>query len=460
MPPVRLDLPKKGIGRRGEEEGLTMDKEELKRVVCEQIDRLKDDMIGAAKTMLRHPELGFKEVKTAALVKDTLKRLGLPIREGLAITGVEGMLRGKEPGPTVLVMGELDSVMAKDAPDADPETGAAHLCGHHIQVGSMLGTAMGLAAAGVANHLSGTVKFLGVPAEEYIEIEYRMSLRKEGKITFLGGKQELIKNGYFDDIDAAFMVHSFPDTAEPVFLMNGTGNGFLAKFIQYKGRAAHAGAIPHEGVNALNAACLGILAIHAQRETFQDKDAIRVHPIITKGGDIVNVVPSDVRLETYVRGKSLDAILDASRKVDRALRAGGDAVGAETSIVNIPGYLPLFQDPRLTEIARINGEALLGKNGVREAGFMGGSFDIGDVSHLVPTFHPFVTGTKGLIHTIDFTVVDYEAAVVFPAKLMALCVIDLLYDGAAGMKSVKEAFTPALTKETYLELMTGLMKNG
>ena len=435
-----------------------MDRETLKQTVCAQIDRQREEMIQIAKTILHHPELGYKEIKTAALVKETLGKLRLPVREGLAVTGVEGALKGKEPGPTVLVMGELDSVVAKEAPQSDPVTGAAHLCGHHIQVATMLGAAMGLVNAGAAKDLAGTVKFLGVPAEEYVEIEYRLTLKKEGKVTFLGGKQELIKQGYFDDIDMAMMVHSFPNTPEPAFLMNGTGNGFLAKFIEYKGKAAHAGAIPHEGINALNAACLGILAIHAQRETFQDKDSIRVHPIITKGGDIVNVVPSDVRLETYVRGKTLEAILDASRKVDRALRAGGDAVGAETTITNIPGYLPIILNDRLTGIARENGKALLGENGSREAGFMGGSFDIGDLSHLIPVLHPFVAGTKGSMHTIDFSVVDYEAAVVFPAKLMAMCVIDLLSEGAEEARRIKGEFRPLLTKEKYLELMEGLTK--
>ncbi len=435
-----------------------MNREELKRTVCQQIDQRKSEMIQIAQAILRQPELGFKEVKTAALVKEIFVRLNLPVREGLAITGVEGTLSGKHAGPTTLVMGELDSVIARETPYSDPVTGAAHLCGHPVQVAAMLGAAMGLVAPGVSDHLAGRVKFLGVPAEEYVEIEYRLNLRKEGKLTFLGGKQELIKAGYFNDIDMGMMVHSFPNAPEPGFYLNGTGNGFLAKFIQYKGKPAHAGAAPHEGINALNAACLGILAIHAQRETFQDKDAIRVHPIITRGGDIVNVVPSDVRLETFVRGRSLGAILDAAAKVDRALKAGGDAVGAETSIINIPGYLPLFQDPTLTEIARKNGLALLGEKGARDAGFMGGSFDIGDLSHLIPVLHPFVGGTQGSLHTLEFSVVDYEAAVVLPAKLLAMCVIDLLSEEAREAKRVKESFRPLLTKNKYLELMEGLMK--
>jgi amidohydrolase len=433
-----------------------MNKEELKKKVCQQIDQRREDMIRVAKTMLGHPELGYRETKTAAMVREVLKGLNLPVREGLAVTGVEGTLSGKEAGPTVVVMGELDSVMGRESPLADPVTGAAHLCGHHIQVASMLGAAMGLVGAGVGPYLSGQVKFLGCPAEEYLEIEYRLGLMAEGKISFLGGKQELIKLGYFDDVDAAMMVHAFADTAEPGFLMNATGNGFMAKFIRYEGKPSHAGAAPHRGINALNAACIGIMAVHAQRETFQDDDAIRVHPIITKGGDVVNVVPSDVRLETYVRGKNLEAILDASTKVDRAFKAGGDAVGAATQITNIPGYLPIFQDRNLTELATRNGRVLLGDKGALDAGFMGGSFDVGDLSHLIPVIHPFVTGTKGHLHTAEFCVTDYEAAVVLPAKLMAMCVIDLLADGAGEAKRVKKEFQPRLNKEQYLELMQRL----
>ena len=194
-----------------------MNTDALKQKACEHIDQHRDEMIAVAHRMLKQPELGYREVKTAALVKEELQKLNLPIREGLALTGIEGTLSGKEAGPTVAVMGELDSVMEKTSPLADPVTGAAHLCGHHIQVASMLGTAMGLVGAGAANHLSGQVKFLGCPAEEYLEVEYRLKLRAEGKISFLGGKQELIKLGYFDDVDAARWFTPLPTRPSPPF---------------------------------------------------------------------------------------------------------------------------------------------------------------------------------------------------------------------------------------------------
>ena len=100
-----------------------------------------------------------------------------------------------------------------------------------------------------------------------------------------------------------------------------TYNGCVVKFVRFIGKSAHAGGAPHNGINALKAAMLALQAIDAQRETFRDEDHIRVHPIITRGGDAVSAIPADVRLETFVRGSSLKAIQDADAKIDRCLRA-------------------------------------------------------------------------------------------------------------------------------------------
>src|SRR5204862_6852824 len=137
------------------------------------------------------------------------------------------------------------------------------------------------------------------------------------------------------------MIHT---TSQPEFRKAGvsaSNNGCIVKTVRYIGRASHAGGAPHLGVNALYAAQIGLAAINAIRETFRDDDSIRVHPIITHGGRQVNVIPADVRLETYVRGKTVEAILDANVKVDRALRAGALALGAQVDIETLPGYMPM-----------------------------------------------------------------------------------------------------------------------
>ncbi len=374
------------------------------------------------------------------------------------MTGVEGVLTGARPGPGLLIMGEMDSVVNRDYPGADPVTGAAHLCGHHLQVAIMLGAALGLTSAGADREMSGKIFFLGTPAEEFVEIEERLRLRDEGKIRYLGGKQELVRQGYLQQIQMAMIVHAHSDLPARKMLFGGSGNGFMAKSIQFRGKAAHAGVSPHEGINALNAACLAMINIHVQRETFRDEDSIRVHPIITKGGDVVNVVPPDVRMETYVRGKRVEAILDASKKVDRAIRAGADAVGAEATIRNIPGYLPLIQNSDLTSLARQNAVSIAGEAGVGEGGFMGGSTDVGDLAHLIPTIQPYAGGIQGLLHSSEFKVTDFEAAVIYPAKVMAMTAVDLLYGDAGQAAQVLKNFKPAMTVEGYLNFLEEMAK--
>src|SRR5437764_11961932 len=105
---------------------------------------------------------------------------------------------------------------------------------------------------------------------------------------------------------------------------------------------------------------LALNAISAQRETFWEKDTIRIHPIITKGGDAVSVVPAEVTMETFVRGGSREAIVDANKKVDRCLRAGAMAMGAEAEIHTIPVYLPQHNDRQLGEMFGANVAALFG----------------------------------------------------------------------------------------------------
>jgi len=435
-----------------------VDKEQLKEQVSKAIDEHRDEIIQIGEQIFNNPELGFKEHKTAALVKEVFKKLGLPYEENLAITGVKALAEGKKHDVKVAIMGELDAVVSPMHPCADPVTGAAHACGHNAQVASMLGAAMGLIYGNVLDKLAGDVAFMAVPAEEYVELEFRERLRDEGKIKFFGGKQEFIRIGAFDDIDMAMMVHSTGGVEDKKAFVYGGAIGFIGKTVRYKGKEAHAGAEPDKGINALNAAMLGLMAIHVQRETFRDEDQIRVHPIITKGGDLVNIVPADVRMETYVRGRNIDAVVSANEKVNRALKAGAYAVGAEVEINEIPGYLPLQQEATMGYLFAENIQGLIGKENIVEGVDLTGSTDAGDVSHIIPTLHPTVGGFAGNAHSKDFKIVDPDMAYVIPAKAMALTVVDLLFDDAKLAKDIKAKFKPKFTKESYLRFWDELIK--
>ena len=427
--------------------------QDLKNQVCQSIDDRKEDLLSLVQEIGAHAELGFKEIRTSSRVAAFLKELGLPVETGLAITGVKARLEGKSSGPTVAVLGELDGVISPDHPQVVKETRAAHACGHNLQIGTMLGAAIGLTCAGAGKELDGSVCFMGVPAEEFIEIEERMERRKKGEIHFLGGKQELVYQGAFDDIDMAMMAHAGTNMPHPTFLIGETGNGFIAKTIHYIGKATHAAAAPHEGINALNAAVLGINAMHAMRETFRDDDHVRVHFIITKGGDTVNSVPADVRLEAYVRGRSMDAINGTHTKFDRAFRSGGDAVGAKTEIVTIPGSLPLACSKNMNDIFATNAAKFVPQENIVVAPHFDGSTDMGDLCHIMPAIHPYFGGVTGALHSGDFRVVDYEAAVLLPAKVMATTVIDLLYNGAEKGRELLKAHRPLMTLEEYLRTL-------
>lgn len=430
-----------------------IDKDTLKEGICLEIDRNKDESFAIAEKILHNPELGFKEFATAQLVADHFQKLDIPYRTGLAITGVKGVIDTGRPGPTIAVLGELDSILLYGHPNANPETGAAHACGHNAQIAMMLAIASAFKTIDAASNLSGRVVFFAVPAEEYVEIEYRVNLARQGKLEFLGGKPELIRLGEFDDVDMAMMTHLTTRKEERRLAMLESCNGCVVKQIQFIGKAAHAGGAPHLGINALNAAMVSLSAVHAQRETFRDDDTVRVHPIITKGGDLVNVVPADVKMETFVRAKTAAAIEDADAKVNRALRAGAVAVGGKVRITTLPGYMPLAANKQLAGIFKGNALELVGAEGYAEVDHITGSTDMGDISHIMPAIQPMAGGANGTSHGDDYQVVDMETACLTPAKAMAMTVVDLLYDGAAAAHQLLAGFKPVMDRDEYLAFL-------
>jgi amidohydrolase len=435
-----------------------MTKDELKRQVWSAIDERADAVIGIGERIRMHPELGFKETKTAALVEATLSSLGLEPQTGLAMTGVKAVAAGaKGGGPSFAVIGELDGLGVAGHPEADPVTGAAHACGHNAQIAGMLGAAIGLHAVKAFSHLSGRVVFFAVPAEEGGDLEWRTRQVRDGKLELLGGKCELIRLGHFDDVDLAMMIHTTPRAEDGKACLPASNNGRFGKTARYIGKASHAGGAPHTGVNALYAAHIGLMAINALRETFKDEDAIRVHPILTHGGSQVNVIPGEARIESYVRGRSIEGIRDASAKVDRALKAGALALGATVEIDTWPGYLPLECDMTMAGVFRENAHALVGE--CRTAGHRAGCTDMGDVSQIMPVLHPYMGGASGTGHAADYKISDPALAYVAPAKALAAMVVDLMWGDAAGAREVVARARPRLTRESYLTFQRSVKRH-
>ncbi len=436
-----------------------MTKDELKRRIFEAIDRRADEIIGIGERILKNPEMGFKEVKTAALVHETFQRLGLESRAGLAMTGVRADVHGRAgEGPTFALLGELDGLRVTGHPQADPATGAAHACGHNAQVAGMLGAAMGLVDAKAFDHLAGRVALFAVPAEEGGDIEWRQAQIRAGKLEFPCGKQELMKLGCFDDVDLAMMIHTNWRAEDGKAGVPASNNGRVGKTARFVGRASHAGGAPHMGVNALYAAQIALAGINAIRETFRDEDSIRVHPILTHGGSQVNVIPAEARIEMYVRGKNADGVMDASGKVDRALRAGALALGAQVEIETLPGPMPLLCDRTMASLFERAAKGLVGQEHYRDIPHRSGSTDMGDVSQVIPVLHPYMGGAQGPGHAATFAIVDKQLGYVLPAKALAAMVVDLLADGAAGAREVVAKAKPPMTRAGYLAFQRSMAR--
>ena len=427
---------------------------DLRATALRSIDSVSRDIINAAKTVYSTPETGFNERRTSVFVQKKLEELGFKVETGIARTGMKALLKGGKSGPTVAVIAESDSLRLPSHPGADSETGAAHACGHHTQVGSLLGVAAALSVPEIKASLAGNVVFVITPAEEFIEIENRLALRESGELEFLSGKQEMIRLGTFDDIDMAMMVHSSAGSGNAIFSVGGTSNAHVSHQVRYLGRSAHAGGAPDKGVNALQAAMLANEAINTQRETFKESDVVRVHGIISNGGDAVNAVPDEVLYEGRVRAKSVEAIKPIAERIVRCYRAGALAMGASVEVRSIAGYHPLKQNPIMQKLFASNAELILGRDSVSvldDAQTHGGSTDMGDLSTIMPVIHPYANAAAGTGHGIDYIIEDYDRGVVSPAKVMTATLLSLLAEGSQGAKKVLDLHRPSMTTEQYVE---------
>lgn len=415
---------------------------ELKREAIALIDRRRDEIIALAEDILRHPELGYREFRTAKVVKEKLEELGLEPKTGLAVTGVRADIDSGRVGPRIAIMGELDALPVPTHPFADPATGAAHACGHYAQIAMMLGAASALVP--IVKELNGSLAFIAVPAEEFQALDYCRKLIAKKKISCCGGKPEFIRLGVFDDIDAVLLIHAGQDTFTPESF-----NGFCMKQIIFEGKAAHAGLRPWDGVNAANMARQALNMIDAQRDTLEDRDSVRIHGVISDGGKAVNVVPARAELELQIRAKTPEAVKNACRMVDRCLKGAALAFGGRVKIANLGGYMPYRGCPELDAVHAANLKELNG-GVLGNCGHRGSSTDMGDVSMFIPALHAYSGGFSGSPHACDFLANDPEKAYINGAKLLAMDAITLLADGAETGRRIA-ATPPALDKETYLK---------
>ena len=426
----------------------------IERAIVQNIEDHREEIIEIGRHIFAHAELGYKEFQTSELFCRYMEKLGIPVERGLAITGAKGYLGGKgRPGITVALVGELDALPIQDSPYTNPETGAAHCCGHNAQMAAMIGAAYGLCSQTVQEAMDGNIVFFAVPAEEFVEIEFKNDLMKQGKIRYGGGKSELIRLGAFDDIDIAVGHHVV--AGADIRILNNPSNGFLNKIVRYTGHAAHAAESPYLGVDALNAAALAIQAVNMQQETYRDCDSVRVHGFISQGGEAMNIIADHTTMEYSMRANNIPAIENANEKFDRSVRAGAVATGCGAEIITMPGYLPTVPVKDIRAVEEAVEELADGYQvwPYDPSYIQGGSTDFGDVSELLPLLQFHTGGFEGTLHDKGMHPVDEDAAYILPAKLFALTAYKLLKNKGEYAEQLLKGFKPTLTKEQYLDYM-------
>jgi len=385
--------------------------EGLKQEVCASVDRLAPELVHVSHAIHADPELAFEEVRAARLLAETARAHGLAAQQsvyGLA-TAIEARVGAS--GPTVALLSEYDAL-----------PGIGHACGHNIIATTALGAALALAELGP--RLPGRLRWLGTPAEE------------RG-----GGKEIMARNGAFEGVDAALMVHP-----AGVDLATMPCLAIAELEATYFGVASHASAMPERGVNALDAIVLAYQAIAALRQHIRPTE--RLHGIITDGGQAPNIVPERAAGRFYVRAADAGALAALKPRVEGCFHAGADATGARLELVwGDVDYLDLDTSWPLARRYQANAESL-GRAffpfdklppGVQ------GSTDMGNVSHRVPSIHPMIAASPPnvSIHNAEFAKWAGselgDRAVVDGAKALAMTALDFLCD--PGLRSeVARAF--------------------
>lgn len=392
-----------------------MDQMQLKDRAAARIDAAAPDLDALALSIHDHPELAFAERFAVAAIGDYLAAQGLPVTRGAG--GIETAFVSETragPGATVAICSEYDAL-----------PGIGHGCGHNLIAVSGVGAYLGVAA--VATDLKGTVRLIGTPAEE-------------GG----AGKVKLHAAGVFDGVDAAMMFHpADADVLDPLMV------SLRVLDVEFRGRAAHAAASPYAGVNALDALMLGWSAMSALRQLVRSDS--RIHGIITDGGQATNIIPERAAARIVVRAADPTYLGELRRRVLLCFEGAATATGCELrhdwgeamDMVTTNG-------PIAAEFGE-NARALGRELGPRRPGETSGSTDMGNISSLIPSIHPFLSVARERTpwHSREFAAAartPYALETMrLAAKALAFTAIDLLARPDL-VKAAKAAFTPARAK--------------
>lgn len=366
--------------------------------VIQAVEALGPELIEVARFLHQNPELAFEERKAKACLIKVLKRHGFQIEEGIAGLETAFLASFGKGSPTIAFLAEYDAL-----------PGIGHACGHNLIAAASLGAALALKP--FLQDLEGTVLLIGCPAEE------------KG-----GGKIPLIRAGIFDRSDCALLIH--PDNRT---IITSHSLALRRLSVEFFGRAAHAAASPHLGVNALEAVILSFVHVNALRQ--QLRSDARIHGIITHGGRAANIIPDYAAARFIIRALDMEYLEELHRKIEGCFRGAAWGTGAKLKLsVEGDDYKPLLPNETLASLFKSHLETLGIPVGEAQDDEGLGSTDVGNVSRVVPAIQPSVAICRPPIacHSPEFAQAagseEGERVMLLSAKALALTALDLLTD--------------------------------
>ena len=375
---------------------MSLQVKKLKAEVTKAVDWQGQSLIQLSRDIHDNPELGFQEEKASNWLASYLKGNGFSVERGIA--GLPTAFRavyGQE-SPRIALLAEYDAL---------PKIG--HGCGHNIIAASAVGAAV--ASKLVVDNFGGSIIVLGTPAEEVF-----------------GGKVDMVREGVFQEIDVAMIVH--PDTRN---IVARETLACISLDVEFWGKSAHAAAQPHQGINALEALILSFNAINSLRQHV--KEDVRIHGIISNGGEAPNVVPDYSAAKFLIRARDVAYLEGLKERVLNCFLGASLATGARLEYNwGNRDYAPMKSNLTLAELFRRNLESIGRRVETSDSGFGLGSTDAGNVSQVVPTIHPSVAiaSPQILLHTPEFASAaaseEGHKGLLDAAKAMAMTVVDIL----------------------------------
>jgi amidohydrolase len=397
-----------------------MNKEALKNKVVEESEKIFEEMWPLKNEIGKNPELGSEENLASELLANALKKHGFEVEypfQGMH-TAFKAVFKGKKTGPKIAILAEYDAL-----------PGVGHGCGHNI-IGTA-GIGAGIAVSKIMPEMPGEIWVIGTPAEE-------------GHGPYGGSKVSMANNGVFDSVDVSYMIH--PSTG----LSQAQGN-FLAVSgvgIEFKGKTAHAAADAHSGVNALNAAMITYMSVHANRQQLRRDANPVIHGIITEGGLASNIIPDRATLRFGVRSSDDTYVPELLEMVKNCARGAALATGCDVEFTTSNGLksnIPLRTLEKLiTDVWDELGHPF--EDPVEVAiKPPGGSTDFADVTHIIPGIHPMIGITREdmPMHSVQFancTLSDNgDKGLMVGIKTLALATIKILSE-PDHLKNIKAEF--------------------